>query len=149
VTLVARATLQEFVEKRVPVEFVLAGFSHDHNIRTYTFQAIAADRTHRLITVGADMDLIRKHRIPLQELPLLCRRLLEGNIETPDSDALMFTEKDMIGYAQDRSTAAEAAAQKRRAHPIPVPNRTARQGDPDHSEGKERQGSVGGNPSSS
>lgn len=138
------------------MEFVLAGFSHDQNIRTYAFTAIAADRSHRLITVGADMDLIRKHRIPLQELPLLCRRLLEGNIETMTTGTLMFTEQDMIGYAHDRSAAADAAAQKRRAHPVPVPNRTGRPGELAHSEndlgndeGKERQAPVGGNSGSS
>jgi hypothetical protein len=111
------------------VEFVLAGFSHEQNIRTFAFTAIAADRTQRLITVGADLDLIRKHRIPLQELPLLCRRLLEGSFETLTTGALMFTEQDMIGYAHNRSALADAAAQKRRAHPVPVPGRTGRQGD--------------------
>jgi len=138
------------------VEFVLAGFSHDQNIRTYAFTAIAADRTHRMITVGADLDLIRKHRIPLQELPLLCRRLLEQSMETLTAltgGALMFTEQDMIGYADNRTAAADAAAQKRRAHPVPVPHRSGRQGDVAQEAGpelkKERLDTVGGNSSSS
>ncbi|PYT19255.1 MAG: hypothetical protein DMG59_01035 [Acidobacteria bacterium] len=102
------------------MEFVLTGFRQDTNIRRYRFEAIAADRTRKEVIVGADLGLIRKYKIPLQELPLLCRRLLEGHAE---ATALMFTETDMLGYANDRAAAAHAAEQKRRAHRAPTSSR--------------------------
>jgi hypothetical protein len=95
------------------MEFVLTGFSQEINVRRYTFDAIGADRSRKQVSVGADLGLIRQYKIPLQELPLLCRRLLEGNL---DAKTLMFTEKDMVGYANDRAAAQEVADQKRRAH---------------------------------
>ena len=106
------------------MEFVLTGFRQNRNVRHYSFQAISDDRTRKDVTVGADLSLMLKHRIPLQELPLLCRRLLQGKSAAPPSEDLMFTEQDMLEYAADRATAAQASAQKRRAHPVPTPNRT-------------------------
>ena len=100
--------------------YVLAGFHQASSIRRYAFQRIAADRTRTEFTVGVDLDLVRKYQISLQELPLLCRRLLEGHAE---ATALMFTETDMLGYANDRAAAAHAAEQKRRAHRAPTSSR--------------------------
>jgi hypothetical protein len=107
------------------MEFVLAGFRQDSNIRRYNFEAVGGDRTRRTITVGADLNLIRKYKIPLQDLPLLCRRLLEGRVEvaTLMLTELMFTEKDMLQCADDRAAAVFAAAQKRRAHHPPASSR--------------------------
>ena len=105
------------------MDFVLTGFRQDSNVRRYAFQAIAADHTRKEITVEADLGLIRKHRIPLQELPLLCRRLLEGHAATTRSNALMFTEKEMLGYVADRAAAQAAAELKKRAHRMPSSSR--------------------------
>jgi hypothetical protein len=107
------------------MEFVLTGFRQEINVRQYTFEAVAEDRRRTRVTVGADLALIRKYKIPLQELPLLCRRLLEGNGVAAKSSSLMFTEKEMLGYAKDRAAAEEAAALKRRAHRVPVSRRAA------------------------
>ncbi len=106
------------------MEFVLTGFQNERNVRRYTFQLVGTDRKrHEEMTVGADLALIRKHRIPLQELPLLCRRLLEAHSAGPSkASALMFTEKDMLAYAHDRAVAESAAEQKKRAHRKPVSN---------------------------
>jgi hypothetical protein len=106
------------------MEFVFTGFRQESDIRSYTFQIIAADRTRTKVTVGADLSLIRKHRIPLQELPLLCRRLLENHTGGRKSTAtLMFTEKDMLGYVSERVAAEHVAEMKRRAHRTPVSSR--------------------------
>jgi len=107
------------------MEFVLAGFRQDSNIRRFNFEAVSADRTRRTVMVGADLNLIRKHKIPLQDLPLLCRRLLEGHVDVAALvlTELMFTEKDMLRCADDRAAAVDAAAQKRRAHHPPVSSR--------------------------
>ena len=104
------------------MEFVFTGFRQDSDVRSYTFQIISADRTKSKVTVGADLSLIRKHRIPLQELPLLCRRLLETN-GPGKSSTVMFTEKDMLGYVSERVAAEHVAELKRRAHRTPVSSR--------------------------
>jgi hypothetical protein len=103
-------------------EFVFTGFRQESDIRRYTFQIIAEDRTQTKVTVGADLSLLRKHRIPLQELPLLCRRLLE-NSTGGKAGTLMFTEKDMLGYVSERNAAEHVAELKRRAHRTPVSSR--------------------------
>lgn len=106
------------------MEFVLTGFRQERNVRQFTFQAVGEDRSRRQITVGADLTLIRKHKIPLQELPLLCRRLLEGSTESLKGNELMYTEKEMLVYASDRAAAEFTAEQKRRAHRVPSSSHT-------------------------
>src|SRR5579864_4437547 len=102
-------------------EFVLAGFPQDNNNRKYLFQGVGVDRKGREVTVGADLVLVRKYRIPLQEVPLLCRHVLEG-YGSGQTRALMFSETDMIGYATRRAAELDAAEQKRRAHRSPPPS---------------------------
>jgi hypothetical protein len=70
--------------------------------------------------VGADVNLISEYGIPLQELPLLCRRLLEGQAKI---GMIMFSEADMVRYANERATQAHALAEKRRARRPPVSSR--------------------------
>jgi hypothetical protein len=106
------------------MEFVLIGFRTENNIRRYAFDAVSSSHVRTHVTVGADLRLAREYRIPLQELPLLCRRLLESLPEAPPRQTpksqLMYTEKEMVGYAKDRAQAETVAEQKRRAHRVPV-----------------------------
>jgi len=101
--------------------FVLAGFRTFDNIRQYHFDVVADDRSRQHVTVGADLDLVRRYRIPLQELPLLCRRLLEGRTKI---ETIMFTESDMARYDSERTAEANAVLQKRQARRTPISNRT-------------------------
>ncbi len=102
------------------MEFLLSGFTQLENIRQYSFDAVGQDRVRQQVTVGADLGLIHRYGIKLQELPLLCRRLLEkrGSIE-----ATMFAESDMMQYSNERAAELEALKEKRRDHPRPVSNR--------------------------
>jgi hypothetical protein len=79
------------------------------------------DRKGDGFALGADLVLVRKYRIPLQELPLLCRHVLEG-YGSGQTRALMFSETDMIGYATRRAAELTAAEVKRRAHRSPPPS---------------------------
>ncbi len=109
------------------MEFVLTGFRQDNNVRRYTFQGIADDRKRSEFTVGVDLALIRKHRIPMQELPLLCRCLLQGQPLDEVAGPLMFTENDMLGYSSRRAAEQEVAEQKKRGHHRPpLPGRVAK-----------------------
>ena len=114
----------------MPVEIVLTGFSQENNIRRYTFQALPAGNQRsapaspkKEWTVSADLSLMRKHKIPLQELPLLCKRVVEAQAEQAKVDTLIFSERDMLGYASNRSAAELAAEVKKRARRMPSSNR--------------------------
>lgn len=102
------------------VQFVLVGFSEVSGCRVFEFEAIAADRTRRLITVTTDMAMARRYGIRLQELPLLCREVLERSSDVPAGQRYEYAESDMRSYA-DGVTAREAAAKQRKAPRRPAP----------------------------
>jgi len=58
-------------------QFVLKGFRQVVDFRDFTFERVEADRTRSQFTVRADLALARRHQVPLQELPLLCREVLD------------------------------------------------------------------------
>ena len=87
------------------MHFVLAGFRQSDHTRRYYFDAIDADRSKKRVTVTADVDLVRKYGIPIQELPLLCIRLLE---EQPGLTSVDFTEPEMVLCANKRAVARAA-----------------------------------------
>ena len=95
------------------VQFVLSGFRQVVECRVFTFERIAADYSRSIFTVQADLAIARRHRIPLQELPLLCRAVLEQINEGEDQRAFEFTEADMRLYADGVAARAEAAKQRK------------------------------------
>jgi hypothetical protein len=103
------------------MEYVLTGFQQDNNIRRYAFLGIAGDRTRTEFTVNVDLTLIRRYEISVQELPLLCRHLLEGQIVEPHRN-VTFTEDDMRGHANIRA-ADKLAAEQKKVHRRPPSGR--------------------------
>jgi hypothetical protein len=95
------------------MQFILVGFNQETDFRTFAFQGIAADRTRTEFTVRADLALSRKYGIRVQELPLLCRRLLERDDTGEEKRTLTFTEEDMRLHA-NTETARVAASSKRK-----------------------------------
>jgi hypothetical protein len=79
----------------------------------FTFERIAEDGSRSLITIKANLDLARKHQIPLQELPLLCRAALEQLHEGGQGTSFVFSEADMRLYADDAAVRAEAARNRK------------------------------------
>lgn len=77
------------------MQFSLIGFSQDTGFRVFAFQGTAADRTRTEYTVRADLALTRKYGIRVQELPLLCRGLLERAGEGEQKCTATFTEEEM------------------------------------------------------
>jgi len=103
------------------IEYHLTGFTQEAGVRTYAFEGrSAAERV--AYTVQVDLALIPAFGIRIQELPLLCRELLEQRTEPPNIQALIFTEQHMRGYAQKIATAREAAEHRKKA---PQPGATA------------------------
>ena len=92
------------------LNFVLTGFSHDLGFRVFKFDCVdeAQKRTHH--TVRADLTLVRKYGIHIQELPLLCRRLLDAS-EAP-GPSLTLSETDMIACAEKEALRNQAKLRK-------------------------------------
>jgi len=96
------------------MQFTLTGFAQESGFRVFTFERIAEDHSRTKCTVKADLALVRKFMIPIQELPLLCRSVLERLHNGAEVPALTFTEEDMSRYATDRSASRVAAAARRK-----------------------------------
>ena len=90
------------------MRFILTGFIQDMGFRVFAFEGIAVDRIRTSFTVRADLALIRRYGIPMQDLPLVCRGLLERREDASETHALTFTEDEMCAYAKDCATARES-----------------------------------------
>jgi hypothetical protein len=96
------------------MQFVLKGFTQNTAFRVFEFDYIAASQPRAQFTVRADMDLSRRYGIRIQELPLLCRALLETRDQSEEARAFTFTEEKMIAYTKDCAAEKELAAQKKK-----------------------------------
>ena len=91
------------------MQFVLKDFKEDKGFRIFVFDGISEDRTRATYCVRADLALAREYGIRLQELPLLCRAVLDRGTE--GGRALTYTEDEMRGH---RTAARDQAALKRK-----------------------------------
>jgi hypothetical protein len=102
------------------MSFALRGVVHEGNVRRFTFES-THERAPRLkIVVDVDLSLARKHKIPLQELPLLCLGMLEALTPTA-AGTVPFAEKDMIAFSARRAEEKSAADRKRLARRFSAP----------------------------
>lgn len=95
------------------MQYILTGFTHDMGFRVFAFEGVGKDQVRTAYKVRADLALIRRYGIRVQELPLLCRGILEGRDEGQEQRAFTYSEADMCLRAGDRA-AAEAASPKRK-----------------------------------
>jgi hypothetical protein len=96
------------------MQFFLTGFTQDGGFRVFAFEGIAADRVRISFTVRADLVLSRRYGIRLQELPLICRGVLEQRDESVNEHAMTFTEEAMRTHANNSATARALLAQNRK-----------------------------------
>jgi hypothetical protein len=90
------------------MQYALTGFTSDMGFRVYAFDVIDDDRVCTAYTVRADLALVRQYGISLQELPLLCRGVLEQRILINDGEhRLTYTQAEMRIHAEARSFKAE------------------------------------------
>ena len=99
------------------MQYILTGFTHDLGFRVFAFEGVGADRLRIVYSVRADLALARKYGIHMQELPLLCREILEQRDGADTRRAFTYTEAAMSLRA---NAAAEAASQKRKAPRRPI-----------------------------
>ena len=104
------------------MQFILTGFTQDMGFRVFAFEGVKADRTRARYTVRADLGLVRKYGIRVQELPLLCRGLLDKCGETEEKRALIFSEDDMQLRAKESALARETAAMRKPPRRPPAAN---------------------------
>jgi hypothetical protein len=97
------------------VQFSLIGFRQDTGFRVFTFEGTAADRTRTAYTVRADLALTRKYGIRVQELPLLCRGILERAGEGEQKSGAIFTEEEMRLHSHNCTEARDAAIRRRKS----------------------------------
>ena len=101
---------------RKTTEFVLSRFHQEDGIRYYIFQRPDDDGASIEFTVDADVTLLRKYGIVLQELPLLCRHLLEKQDAGSPSRAVTFSEDLMKEQADHRAAVKQAAQLKKKVY---------------------------------
>jgi len=95
------------------MQFVLRGFSQVVGLRVFAFEGIASDRTRAMFTVSADLALSRRYGIRQQDLPLLCRAVLERCHEGVETREFAYTEDQMRLYADGAAAREEAAKRKK------------------------------------
>ena len=96
------------------MQYILTGFTHDMGFRIFAFEGIGEDRVRTEYKVKADLALIHRYGIRVQELPLLCLGILERRNEAEEQQTFTYTEGDMRRNAELCAGRA-ADAQKRKA----------------------------------
>jgi len=96
------------------MQFTLTGFTQQGEFRVFTFENAGAKNARTEFSVRANLSLIRKYAIQLQELPLLCRSLLERLLSSEVAHAFTFTEEEMAAHATNAATAKREAAARRK-----------------------------------
>lgn len=94
-------------------QFFLAGFTQAAGIRIYAFEG-RVDARRIDYTVEVDLALIPGYGIRIQDLPLLCRELLQQRTEPDEISAHIFTEQRMRSHAEKLATARVEAEHKRK-----------------------------------
>ncbi len=97
------------------MHFILTKMTHEMGFRVFAFERTNEDRKRTgAFTVRADLALTRRYGIHLQDLPLICRGILERMSEAEEKRAFTFAEEEMCNYAKECAMARELAAQKRK-----------------------------------
>ena len=102
------------------MHFILTGFTQDTGFRVFSFEGIAGDRTRTAFTVRTDLALIRRYGIRVQELPLLCRGLLERRDDGVQERTMTFTEEGMRLHADSCAAQRDGARKKKSAYRPPT-----------------------------
>jgi hypothetical protein len=108
--------------------FTLAGFKDGNGVRRFAFQCVSADRSRTTVFVGTNVELARNHGIRLQDLPLICVRLLESLGNAALTEPVTLTEDRMIEIQTEARMIAEKKAFKPPRRPSPAVGQAWRRG---------------------
>jgi len=95
------------------IQFVLKGFREETGCRVFVFDGIEVDRSRSEYTVETDLAMSRRYGIRLQELPLLCRALLEELGADEKKRSFTYSEEHMGAHASVEAARAEAARKRK------------------------------------
>lgn len=98
------------------VAYILTGFKQDLGFRVFSFER-AGTEPRSTSTVRADIGLARKHGILMQELPLLCRAVLEHGTDDGAVRSQTYSEEAMQACVGARRMQRELAARKKLSKP--------------------------------
>ena len=101
------------LDASVKLQYLLTGFTQTAGIRIYAFESRVETRLIDY-TVEVDLALIPGFGIRIQELPLLCRELLQQRPQPDESGAFIFTEQQMRSHAEKLSAERADAELKRK-----------------------------------
>ena len=105
-------------EEAAETQFLLTGFTQAAGIRIYAFEG-RIDARRIDYTVEVDLALIPGYGIRIQDLPLLCRELLQQRAQPDEISSVVFTEQQMRSYAEKLAVARdEAEHRKEQARPF-------------------------------
>jgi len=107
------------------MQFLYMGFSQKANIRSYKFRGVTPKERPAVGSKGvefqlfADMALLARHRISVQDGPTLCLRILSASLAEEGADTVQFssyaiTIEDVSAYASARDAVAETKAARRK-----------------------------------
>lgn len=117
-------TAERKQDKATKPQFIFTGFTQTAGIRIYAFEGtVDVQRIHFTVTV--DLQLIPGYGIRIQDLPLLCRELLQRRVEPDAISAFVFTEQEMRSHSEKLTTAREEAERKKKPRPVPNTNPVA------------------------
>jgi hypothetical protein len=100
-------------EEGAKPQFLLTGFSQAAGIRIYAFER-RVDARRIDYTVEVDLALIPGYGIHIQDLPLLCRDLLQQRAKPDEISALVLTEQRMRSHAEKLAVAREEAERRKK-----------------------------------
>jgi hypothetical protein len=100
--------------------FLLTGFRHDANVRQFAFEAVGPGKARHAFTVGVDLSVARKCRVPLQDLPRLCCGVLENRTDGDPVTVFTLTEEQVQNYADTCAAAKARASHRKPAHRRPA-----------------------------
>jgi hypothetical protein len=108
------------------VSFSFKGFFQDGAYRVFTFEMLVKDQARSDYWVRADLDLARKNKIQVQDLPLLCRAVLENRGELNGEHTITYSGAEMSQHATARSLADEKRRPRNTFRPRPAQSKVAK-----------------------
>ena len=94
-------------------QFTLNGFRQVTGFRVFSFDRRVKDGPHETFTVETDLELIHRYRIPLQELPSLCKEVLEQHHHGGEQRVFSLDQDAMRRYADCEAARAEIAKNRK------------------------------------
>jgi hypothetical protein len=101
------------------MKYLYMGFAHKTtDSRQYNFQGLVSAGIRKGLVVTTDVALLTKHRIQIQEVPMMCLRLLESADEANPQADFVLTEADMLAHIRAKEILKEQASAKRSKTPV-------------------------------